>query len=96
MRVVYYLFISVTTISFKAYIAGKVKKKEGRSIKLRCFKDIDNDDFRDDLTNAPWQHILNYHDIKAKICTISSHRPLHTNYIFFKLHHFKLEIFKSI
>ena len=37
----------------------KVPKKEGRSIKFRCFKDIDNDDFRDDLLNAPWEHVLN-------------------------------------
>ena len=37
-------------------------KKEGRSIKFRCFKDIDNDDFRDDLLNAPWEHVL-CHDV---------------------------------
>ena len=32
----------------------KAPKKEGRSIKFRCFKYIDNDDFRDDLLDAPW------------------------------------------
>ena len=31
----------------------KAPKKEGRSIKFRCFKDIDNDAFRDGLLNAP-------------------------------------------
>ena len=33
------------------------------SINFRCFKDIDNDDFRDDLLNAPWEHVLNCHDV---------------------------------
>ena len=28
-----------------------------------CFKDIDNDDFRADLLNAPWEHVLNCHDV---------------------------------
>ena len=41
----------------------KAPKKEGRSIKFRCFKDIDNDDFRDDLLNAPWENVLNCHDV---------------------------------
>ena len=41
----------------------KVPKKEGRSITCRCFKDIDNDDFRDDLLNAPWEHVLNCQDV---------------------------------
>ena len=41
----------------------KGPKKEGRSIKFRCFKDIDNDDFRDDLLNAPWEHVLNCQDV---------------------------------
>ena len=39
----------------------KAPKKEGRSIKLRCIKDIDNDAFRDDLLNAPWEHVINCH-----------------------------------
>ena len=26
-------------------------------------KDIDNDDFRDDIINAPWEHVLNCHDV---------------------------------
>ena len=41
----------------------KAPTKEGRSIKFRCFKDIDNDHFRDDLLNAPWEHVLNCHDV---------------------------------
>ena len=42
-------------------------KKGGRSIKFRCFKDIDNDDFRDDLINAPsWEHVLNCHDVHGR------------------------------
>ena len=36
----------------------KAPKREGRSINFRCFKDIDNDDFRDDIINAPWEHVL--------------------------------------
>ena len=42
----------------------KAPKREGRSINLRCFKDIDNDDFRADITNAPWEHVL-CHDVKV-------------------------------
>ena len=41
----------------------KAPKREGRSIYFRCFKDIDNDDFRDDIINAPWEHVLNCHDV---------------------------------
>ena len=41
----------------------KAPKKEGCSIKFRCFKDIDNADFRDDLLNAHWEHVLNCHDV---------------------------------
>ena len=41
----------------------KAPKREGRSINFRCFKDIDNDDFRDDIINAPWEHVLNCHDV---------------------------------
>ena len=29
----------------------------------RCFKDIDNGAFRDDLLNAPWEHVINCHDV---------------------------------
>ena len=36
---------------------------KGRSINFRCFKDIDNDAFKEDLLNSPWQHVLNCHDV---------------------------------
>ena len=41
----------------------KAPKREGHSINFRCFKHIDNDDFRDDIINAPWEHVLNCHDV---------------------------------
>ena len=42
----------------------KAPKREGRSINFRFFfKDIDNDDFRDDIINAPLEHVLNCHDV---------------------------------
>ena len=41
----------------------KTPKMKGCLINFRCFKDIDNDAFKEDLLNAPWQHVLNYHDV---------------------------------
>ena len=62
----------------------KAPKREGRSINFRCFKDIDNDDFRDDIINAPWEHVLNCHDVNDawSICystfmsIINNHAPM--------------------
>ncbi len=47
-----------------AYLAGKLQKKEGRSLQFRCFKhNIDNGDFRYYLLNVPWEHVLNCQDV---------------------------------
>ena len=54
------------------------------SINFRCFKDIDNDDFRDDIINAPWGHVLHSHDVNDawSIChstfmsIINHHAPM--------------------
>ena len=35
----------------------------GHSINFRCFKDIDNDVFKEDLVNAPWDRVLSCHDV---------------------------------
>ena len=52
----------MTTILFTVFILGKPPKKGGRSINFRCFKDIDNDVFKEDLVNAPWDRVLSCHD----------------------------------
>ena len=44
------------------YIAGKLQKRKGVQLSSGV-KDIDNDNFRDDLLNAPWEHVLNCHDV---------------------------------
>ena len=38
MRVVYYLFLLVTTISFMAYIVGKLQKGKGVQLTLGVLK----------------------------------------------------------
>ena len=41
----------------------KTPKKGGRSINFRCFKDIENDVFKEHLVNAPWDRVLSCHDV---------------------------------
>ena len=53
---------AVITVSGVYYIIGWYKGVQ-LGPKFRCFKDIDNDDFRDDLLNAPWKHALNCNDV---------------------------------
>ena len=38
-------------------------QKGGRSIELRCFKDIDNDAIQEDLRHIPWDGVHNCHDV---------------------------------
>ena len=72
-----------------AYIAGKLQKRKDVQIKFRCFKDIDNDDFRDDLLNAPWEHVLNCHDVNDALSiwhstfmsTINHHASMKSKHI---------------
>ena len=62
---------------------------KGRSINFRCFKDIDNDAFKEDLLNAPWQHVLNCHDVDEAwsiwhylfMSIINFHAPIKTKRI---------------
>ena len=48
-----------------AYIAGKLQKRKDVQLSSGILIDIDNDDFRVvlGLLNAPWEHVLNCHDV---------------------------------
>ena len=61
------VFIIIIILSDHYLVYGlhtwKTPKKGVRSINFRCFKDIDNDVFKEDLVNAPWDRVLSCHDV---------------------------------
>ena len=64
-------------------------KMKGRSINFRCYKDIDSDALKEDFLNAPWQCVLNCHDVDEAWCMwhsvfmriINFHAPIKTKRI---------------